>query len=235
MVVYHKHKNLIRHLNSILVTFKEILFNCSCLRNDIFPFKGKITKSVEGKLTEYKTKKENEGEGSPQKTKSTKETNSDSEDTSESSISKTCGIISTTDGTPLCLCIEMILHNSFLEMSTDDETPSVSDKEKKPDKAVVENKLRRRFRSTKSNLAVDNSSPPTPASEEDDGAIESGIEALEAIIEQAESTPGLVEKLNAEPKTAKKSIEFDSFTYASSGYMPAKPRKQISLFQVLYT
>lgn len=120
-------------------------------------------------------------------------------------------------------------------MSTDDETPSISEKEKKPDKVVGENKLRRRLRSLKSGTIAENSSPPTPASEEDEGAIESGIEALEAIIEQAESSPGLVES-ESEPKDdTKKSLDFDSYMYASSGYIPVKPRKRISLFKVLYT
>lgn len=72
-----------------------------------FFFQGKITKSVEDKITEIKAR--NNEEGSPQhrakldKTselkivKDSKE-NSDSEDLSESSISKTCGIVSTTEG-----------------------------------------------------------------------------------------------------------------------------------------
>lgn len=76
--------------------------------------KGKITKSVEGKLTEYKSKQE---EGSPKsnKPKDSKENSSlsDSEEVSESSISRTCGILSTTEG---------------VEMSSDDETPSLSEK-----------------------------------------------------------------------------------------------------------
>ncbi|XP_065158108.1 testis-expressed protein 2 isoform X1 [Atheta coriaria] len=107
--------------------------------------KGKITKSVEGKITEYKTRS-SEGEGASPKrssktikegkeckelgSKDTKETVardskegskekdcsslSDSEELSESSISRTCGIVSTTEG---------------VEMSSDDEgTTSLSDK-----------------------------------------------------------------------------------------------------------
>ncbi|XP_017774640.1 PREDICTED: testis-expressed sequence 2 protein isoform X2 [Nicrophorus vespilloides] len=89
--------------------------------------KGKITKSVEGKLTEYKTRGGGEGaDGSSPKAAKAKDPGgpkdgggagsslSDSEDLSESSISKTCGIISTTEG---------------VEMSSDDETPSLSDKD----------------------------------------------------------------------------------------------------------
>lgn len=74
-------------------------------------FQGKITKSVEDKITEIKAR--NNEEGSPQhrakldktselKTiKDSKENSSvsDSEDLSESSISRTCGIVSTTEGT----------------------------------------------------------------------------------------------------------------------------------------
>ncbi|KAK9887753.1 hypothetical protein WA026_000068 [Henosepilachna vigintioctopunctata] len=73
--------------------------------------KGKIAKSVEDKITEIKTR--NQEEGSPSKgkiEKSTKENSSlsDSEELSESSLSKTCGIVSTTEGA---------------EMSSDDDTP----------------------------------------------------------------------------------------------------------------
>ncbi|XP_018562200.1 testis-expressed protein 2-like isoform X2 [Anoplophora glabripennis] len=90
--------------------------------------KGKITKSVEEKITDFKAR--NQEEGSPHhkqkadlKTiKDSKENSSvsDSEELSESSISKTCGIVSTTEG---------------VEMSSDDDTPSL-DKDKKEDKDV---------------------------------------------------------------------------------------------------
>ncbi|KAJ8971840.1 hypothetical protein NQ317_001553 [Molorchus minor] len=88
--------------------------------------KGKITKSVEEKITEIKSRNQEEGsphhKGKPDlKTiKDSKENSSvsDSEDLSESSISKTCGIVSTTE-----------------EMSSDDETPSL-DKDKKDDKLL---------------------------------------------------------------------------------------------------
>ncbi|XP_019869679.2 testis-expressed protein 2 isoform X2 [Aethina tumida] len=76
--------------------------------------KGKITKSVEEKITEIKSRSQEEGSPSKQKlVKDSKENSSsvsDSEDVSESSISKTCGIVSTTEG---------------VEMSSDDETPSL--------------------------------------------------------------------------------------------------------------
>lgn len=71
-----------------------------------FCVKGKITKSVEEKITDFKAR--NQEEGSPHhkpKTdlkmiKDSKENSSvsDSEELSESSISKTCGIVSTTEG-----------------------------------------------------------------------------------------------------------------------------------------
>ncbi|KAH1026194.1 hypothetical protein HUJ05_010750 [Dendroctonus ponderosae] len=93
--------------------------------------KGKITKSVEEKITEIKARHE---EGSPlHKSKvdqpKVKEnlSFSDSEDQSESSISRTCGFASTTEG---------------VEMSSDDETSSV-DKEKKPHSSDT---LRQKFR-----------------------------------------------------------------------------------------
>lgn len=66
--------------------------------------KGKITKSVEDKLTEIKSR--NTEDESPRKSnpvKDSKESSSvsDSEELSESSISKTCGVISTTEGESL--------------------------------------------------------------------------------------------------------------------------------------
>lgn len=69
--------------------------------NTYLLFQGKITKSVEEKLTEIKAR--NHEEGSPRKlnpVKDSKESSSlsDSEELSESSISKTCGIVSTTEG-----------------------------------------------------------------------------------------------------------------------------------------
>ncbi|KAK9752721.1 hypothetical protein QE152_g4042 [Popillia japonica] len=85
--------------------------------------KGKITKSVEVKFTEYKTRTM-ENEGSPKitnkdkaKDSNSKENSSlsDSEEASESSISKTCGVVSTTEG---------------VEMSSDDDTPSLSEEDK---------------------------------------------------------------------------------------------------------
>lgn len=70
-------------------------------------FKGKITKSVEEKITEIKARHE---EGSPShRAKTPKEGNkdnssfSDSEDQSESSISRTCGFASTTEGNYIIL------------------------------------------------------------------------------------------------------------------------------------
>ncbi|XP_045476118.1 testis-expressed protein 2 isoform X2 [Harmonia axyridis] len=63
--------------------------------------KDKIAKSVEEKITEIKAK--NQEEGSPSKPKCDKASRensnlSDSEELSESSLSKTCGIVSTTEG-----------------------------------------------------------------------------------------------------------------------------------------
>ncbi|KAI4456263.1 tex2 protein-related [Holotrichia oblita] len=86
--------------------------------------KGKITKSVEVKFTEYKTRT-TENEGSPKitskdKTKDKQDNSkensslSDSEEASESSISKTCGVVSTTEGT----------------QDVDDDTPSLSEEDK---------------------------------------------------------------------------------------------------------
>ncbi|XP_066253669.1 testis-expressed protein 2 isoform X4 [Euwallacea similis] len=96
--------------------------------------KGKITKSVEEKITEIKARHE---EGSPlhkakTDSKQIKEGNkdsssfSDSEDQSESSISKTCGFASTTEG---------------VEMSSDDETSSI-DKDKKMHSPSIRQKFR---------------------------------------------------------------------------------------------
>ncbi|CAH1135926.1 unnamed protein product [Ceutorhynchus assimilis] len=98
--------------------------------------KGKITKSVEEKITEIKARHE---VGSPVKKpgetikEGKTETNidsssfSESEDQSESSISKTCGFASTTEG---------------VEMSSDDETSSI-DKEKKLHSPSI---IRQKFR-----------------------------------------------------------------------------------------
>lgn len=74
-------------------------------------FQGKITKSVEEKLTEIKAR--NHEEGSPRKlnpVKDSKESSSlsDSEELSESSISKTCGIVSTTEGKSYYLIWESV-------------------------------------------------------------------------------------------------------------------------------
>ncbi|CAG9860576.1 unnamed protein product [Phyllotreta striolata] len=95
--------------------------------------KGKITKSVEEKITEIKSR--NNEEGSPihkskgdtsksdlKTVKDSKENSSisDSEDLSESSISRTCGVFSTTEG---------------VEMSSDEDTPSL-DKDKKNEKLL---------------------------------------------------------------------------------------------------
>ena len=54
-------------------------------------------------MTEYKAAKLQEGDGSPKTSKSVKDSKdnsslSDSEEVSESSISRTCGIVSTTEG-----------------------------------------------------------------------------------------------------------------------------------------
>ncbi|RZC34748.1 testis-expressed sequence 2 protein, partial [Asbolus verrucosus] len=97
--------------------------------------KGKITKSVEDKITEIKSR--NQDEGSPLKAKAVKDSKdnssvSDSEDLSESSISKTCGIVSTTEGA---------------EMSSDDDTPSIEKDRKTEERAkAATGGLRQRFR-----------------------------------------------------------------------------------------
>ncbi|XP_063917342.1 testis-expressed protein 2 isoform X3 [Zophobas morio] len=99
--------------------------------------KGKITKSVEDKITEIKSR--NQEEGSPLKGRIVKDSKdnssvSDSEELSESSISKTCGIVSTTEGA---------------EMSSDDDTPSIEKDKKTEDRAKLAASgggLRQRFR-----------------------------------------------------------------------------------------
>lgn len=78
---------------------KGVIFDNVTLKSS--KFQGKITKSVEEKITEIKSR--NQEEGSPLKTRSVKDSKdnssvSDSEDLSESSISRTCGIVSTTEG-----------------------------------------------------------------------------------------------------------------------------------------
>lgn len=100
--------------------------------------KGKITKSVEEKLTEIKSR--NQEDGSPYKNQVIKDKDSssvsDSEDLSESSISKTCGIVSTTEG---------------VEMSSEDDSPSLekeADKEPEEEEEKKERKKRIRFGST---------------------------------------------------------------------------------------
>ncbi|CAH0564014.1 unnamed protein product [Brassicogethes aeneus] len=97
--------------------------------------RGKITKSVEEKITEIKSR--NQDEGSPLKKSSVKDSKenssvSDSEDLSESSISKTCGINSTTEGA---------------EMSSDDDTPSIEkDKKEEKKKKKIPHAFSQRFR-----------------------------------------------------------------------------------------
>ncbi|KAL3273247.1 hypothetical protein HHI36_014701 [Cryptolaemus montrouzieri] len=79
--------------------------------------RGKIAKSVEDKITEIKARNQEDGSPSRGKTepkieKNTKENSSlsDSEDLSESSLSRTCGIVSTTEG---------------VEMSSDEDSTSL--------------------------------------------------------------------------------------------------------------
>ncbi|KRT81306.1 hypothetical protein AMK59_5952, partial [Oryctes borbonicus] len=155
--------------------------------------KGKITKSVEVRLTEYKARTM-DNEGSPKitakdKMKDSKENSSlsDSEEASESSISRTCGIVSTTEG------VEM--------SSDDDETPSLSEEEKQQQQAnrhdydtkntqQQQRSVRRRFRVTggdhKSSSPVKEGSLAGAFLEniqkvnDDDDAIESGVDALSA-------------------------------------------------------
>lgn len=90
-------------------------------------------------MTEIKAKKEEEG--SPRKLQTLRDDKenlsvSDSEDLSESSISKTCGVISTTEG---------------VEMSSDEDTPSLEKDVSKKEKGKNKNThfsagLRRRFK-----------------------------------------------------------------------------------------
>lgn len=166
--------------------------------------KGKITKSVEEKITEIKARHD---EGSPlhkskSELKSSKETKSekdptnkdssslsDSEDQSESSISKTCGVISTTEG---------------VEMSSDDDTPSIN-----KDKKLHSPNIRHRFRFLKShgksqtkegtininnfsklyNINAENVDQALPEHNED---IESAVDALEETVFM--DTSGNIEK-----------------------------------------
>ncbi|KAJ8915161.1 hypothetical protein NQ315_000413 [Exocentrus adspersus] len=157
--------------------------------------KGKITKSVEEKITDFKAR--NQEEGSPHhkpkpdlKTiKDSKENSSvsDSEDLSESSISKTCGIVSTTEG---------------VEMSSDDETPSL-DKDKKEEKETSHKSpafvLTQKFRLFKNKTLVKegsvkindlsklyniNTEKVEQALPEDAEDVESGVEALEEVTEE---------------------------------------------------
>ncbi|KAL1494416.1 hypothetical protein ABEB36_010018 [Hypothenemus hampei] len=146
--------------------------------------KGKITKSVEDKITEIKAK--HDEAGSPlhrarndskllSKTEPNKNNSSfsDSEDQSESSISRTCGFASTTEG---------------VEMSSDDETSS-TDKEKKQSPSII----RQRFRFLKhhqskegaininnfSKLYNINAEKIEQALPEQHEEVESGVDALE--------------------------------------------------------
>ncbi|XP_056641762.1 testis-expressed protein 2 isoform X3 [Diorhabda sublineata] len=154
--------------------------------------KGKITKSVEEKITEIKSR--NHEEGSPlHKPKSdttktdlktigdSKENSSisDSEDLSESSISKTCGIVSTTEG---------------VEMSSDEDTPSL-EKDKKDEKflSVTPSSFKHKFRFFRKNnkeegtiktndlskiynINTENKEQTLP---EDSEGVESAVDALE--------------------------------------------------------
>ncbi|CAG9824129.1 unnamed protein product [Phaedon cochleariae] len=154
--------------------------------------KGKITKSVEEKLTEIKARSQEEG--SPHhkskldlKTiRDSKENSSvsDSEDLSESSISKTCGIISTTEG---------------VEMSSDEDTSSL-EKDKNNEKAS--SGVRHRFRFFKkhhqeegtvkvndlSKLYNINTESAEQALPEDSEGVESAVDALEET-DQKSDTP----------------------------------------------
>lgn len=142
--------------------------------------KGKITKSVE----EIKQRNQ-EAEALTRKSKDTKDKDtsslSDSDDLSESSLSRTCGV-STTEG---------------VEMSTDDETPSI-EKDKKPKEVVRNDKKHYRYKRKKNskdeniNIAslselyeiTTGSKPNIPINHEtshENLDVESGVEALEDV------------------------------------------------------
>lgn len=93
--------------------------------------KGKIAKSVEEKITEIKSR--NQEEGSPSKKILSKDnsSHSESEELSESSLSKTCGIGSTTEG---------------VEMSSEDESLSLHEKHQSNVKMEKNKKPKHRIR-----------------------------------------------------------------------------------------
>lgn len=159
--------------------------------------KGKITKSVEEKITEIKSR--NHEEGSPShKSKSdttkpdlktiadSKENSSvsDSEDLSESSISKTCGIMSTTEG---------------VEMSSDEDTPSLEKDKKDVTPSSFKHKFRFFRKSHKEegtiktsdlskiyNINMENKEQTLP---EDSEGVESAVDALEETDLKPQTTP----------------------------------------------
>ncbi|XP_074039959.1 testis-expressed protein 2 isoform X2 [Leptinotarsa decemlineata] len=149
--------------------------------------KGKITKSVEEKITEIKAR--NQDEGSPQhkvKTelptvKDSKECSSvsDSEDLSESSISKTCGIVSTTEG---------------VEMSSDEDTPSI-EKDRKSDKSSPLC-LRQRFRFFKKNHSEEGTVKINDLSKLHNITTESAEQALPEETEGVENAIDALEESN---------------------------------------
>lgn len=184
---------LVKRSTSIDVSAQQPPTDCSPPSSDPWRFfsdiKGKITKSVEDKITEIKTRSQDSENQSPahriKTTKDSKENSSlsDSEDLSESSISKTCGIVSTTEG---------------VEMSSDDDTPSLDkDKEKKKlfaNSLAAPSNLRQRFRMLKHksskegsisinnlsklyNINADKKEQTLPEDQIED--VEDGIEVLE--------------------------------------------------------
>ncbi|XP_025836448.1 testis-expressed protein 2 isoform X2 [Agrilus planipennis] len=134
--------------------------------------KGKITKSVEDKLTEIKSRQE---EASPKKNKLTKHKEnssfSDSEDISESSISKTCGVYSTTEGP---------------EMSSEEDEEAGSMEKKKTKSSSKKFKLlrnRRKVREGYVNIKalrnIYEIATGLQADHSDDSEVESAVDALE--------------------------------------------------------
>ncbi|CAG9826944.1 unnamed protein product [Diabrotica balteata] len=187
--------------------------------------RGKITKSVEEKITEIKSR--NHEEGSPlHRPKSdahkpdlktiadSKENSSvsDSEDLSESSISKTCGIVSTTEG---------------VEMSSDEDTPSL-EKDKKDEKylSVTPSSFKHKFRFFKKthheegtiktndlsklyNINTENIEQALP---EDSEGVENAVDALEESNLKPEPSPVKISNEEILKTVAQKinNVEIDS-------------------------
>lgn len=200
-------------------------------------FQGKITKSV----TEYKGTRS--GEGSPKTSKPTEKDSkdnsslSDSEDISESSISRTCGILSTTEG---------------VEMSSDDETPSLSEKESKPStsqntSASEKGKEKRRIRINSVRQVVDLSSEDLEQihdiTTDGDEDIEDGVDVLiSGVVEGIENVNSTNDGLNvdvvhgSELRDTFFSTSDDRTVFAPQGFVDlrAQPAPRINYYQTKY-